>query len=79
MIFHDVNKTSKYNYPSHYNRPCITIHTFLHMRKSSIFRIRDLRTACVHACSVTNNVQLCATLWTVAHQATLPMGFSRQV
>ena len=36
-------------------------------------------TVCVHAraCAL-SGVQLCATLWTVAHQAFLSMEFSRQ-
>ena len=29
-------------------------------------------------CAVLSCIQLCATLWTVAHQAPVPMGFSRQ-
>ena len=35
---------------------------------------------CVHACVLSHfsHVQPCATLWTVAHQAPLSMGFSRQ-
>ena len=33
---------------------------------------------CVCMLSCFNRVQLCATLWTVAHQAPLSMGFSRQ-
>ena len=37
---------------------------------------------CIHVCcavlSCFNHVQLFATLWTVAHQAPLSMGFSRQ-
>ena len=32
----------------------------------------------MHACSVTLVVSDSATLWTVAHQASLSMGFSRQ-
>ena len=32
----------------------------------------------VHACKVASVVSNSATLWTVAHQALLPMGFSRQ-
>ena len=37
--------------------------------------------ACIHACTVLScfrPVQLFVTLWTVAHQALLSMGFSRQ-
>ena len=33
---------------------------------------------CVHMLSCFNHVQLFMTLWTVAHQAPLSMGFSRQ-
>ena len=33
---------------------------------------------CVCVLSCFNHVRLCVTLWTVAHQTTLPMGFSRQ-
>ena len=33
---------------------------------------------CVHTKSLESCVQLFATLWTVAHQASLSMGFSRQ-
>ena len=33
---------------------------------------------CVCLRSHFSHVQLCATLWTVAHQAPLPMGFSKQ-
>ena len=32
----------------------------------------------LHACSLTHCVRLFATLWTVAHQASLSMGFLRQ-
>ena len=45
-----------------------TVQSFLEMLKN--------RTG-VHAKSL-SHVQLCATPWTVAHQAPLPMGFSRQ-
>ena len=36
--------------------------------------------ACMHACmlSLSSHVQLCATLWTEAHQAPLSTGFSRR-
>ena len=34
--------------------------------------------ACVCVLSCFSHVQLCATLWTVAQQAPLSMGFSRQ-
>ena len=34
--------------------------------------------ACVHICCCFSRVQLCATPWTVAHQAPLSMIFSRQ-
>ena len=36
--------------------------------------------ACVCVCVLNcfSRVRLCATLWTAAHQAPLPMGFSRQ-
>ena len=40
--------------------------------------MRKLASVCVHACCYFNCVQLFVTLWTVAHQAPLPMGFSRQ-
>ena len=33
---------------------------------------------CVHTCSVTKSCPTLATPWTVAHQAPLSMGFSRQ-
>ena len=35
---------------------------------------------CMHACMLScfSRVQLCVTVWTVAHQAPLSMGFSRQ-
>ena len=38
------------------------------------------KSACVHACLLSHlsHVQLFATLWTVAHQAPLSMGFFRQ-
>ena len=38
-------------------------------------------TRCMHACMLSHcsHVQLCMTLWTVAHQAPLSMGFSRRV
>ena len=40
--------------------------------------MRKLASVCVRACCCFNRVQLFVTLWTVAHQAPLPMGFSRQ-
>ena len=41
----------------------------------------EFRDPCTHACvlSCFSRVQLCATLWTVARQVPLSMGFSRQV
>ena len=39
---------------------------------------RKLASVCVHAYCHFSRVQLFVTLWTVAHQAPLPMGFSRQ-
>ena len=33
---------------------------------------------CVYVCYMLSRVQLCATPWTVARQALLSMGFSRQ-
>ena len=40
------------------------------------FHVKDLSTA--HMLSCFSHVQLFETLWTVAHQAPLSMGFSRQ-
>ena len=43
----------------------------------AIMRTRVLTCVCVHACAL-SSVRLCETPWTVASQAPLSMGFSRQ-
>ena len=40
--------------------------------------MEKLKYPAVHACSQFSHVRLCATPWTVAHQAPVSMGFSRQ-
>ena len=45
--------------------------------KSILFEIKIVTSACVHGKHF-SHVWLCATPWTVAHQALLSVGFSRQ-
>ena len=46
--------------------------------KGTFTKLREID--CMHACTLSrfSHVQLCATLWTAAHQAPLSTGFSRQ-
>ena len=53
----------------------VHLHNFI---KTCIYKIYN--EIIIHVCTPSHfsHVQLCATLWTIAHQAPLSMGFSRQ-
>ena len=57
-------------------------HMYIHVCMLSHFRCVQLKHThmYIHVCMLSrfSRVRLCATLWTVAHQAPLSMGFSRQ-
>ena len=48
---------------------------FLHF---TVLCMAEIQIACACVLSSLSSVQFCVTLWTVAHQSSLSMGFSRQ-